>query len=117
MDHCSAIDAVLHKGRNGEIYNIGGNNEEKNIEIVRLILKCLKKPESLITYVKDRPGHDRRYAIDATKTMTELGWQPSVTFETGIQRTIDWYLSNRQWWERIISGEYRKYYEKQYAGR
>ena len=116
-DHCSAIDLVLHKGTVGEIYNIGGNNEKKNIEIVKLILKNLNKPESLIKFVKDRLGHDRRYAIDSTKIQDELGWTPKYTFETGIAETIQWYLDNRQWWERIKSGEYTAYYEKMYKNR
>ena len=116
-DHCSAIDLVLHKGAVGEIYNIGGNNEKKNIEIVKLILKNLNKPESLIKFVKDRLGHDRRYAIDSTKIQDELGWTPKYTFETGIAETIQWYLDNRQWWERIKSGEYMAYYERMYKNR
>ena len=116
-DHCSAIDLVLHKGAVGEIYNIGGNNEKKNIEIVKLILENLNKPESLIQFVKDRLGHDRRYAIDSTKIHDELGWTPKYTFETGIAETIQWYLDNRQWWERIKSGEYMAYYERMYKNR
>lgn len=117
MDHCSAIDLVLHRGKIGEIYNIGGNNEWANVDIVRLILKHLGKPESLIMYVKDRPGHDRRYAIDSTKIQTELGWTPSYTFEQGIGETIDWYLGHENWWKKVISGEYKKYYQKQYEER
>ncbi|MBG9735018.1 dTDP-glucose 4,6-dehydratase [Paenibacillus alvei] len=116
-DHCSAIDLVIHKGCNGEVYNIGGNNERTNIHIVKTILGHLGKPDSLIKYVEDRLGHDRRYGIDATKIVTELGWKPKHTFETGIQETIDWYLNNRSWWERIQSGEYQKFYEKQYGKR
>jgi len=116
-DHCRAIDAVLHNGKLGEVYNIGGHNEKRNIDIVKLILQILGKPESLITFVKDRPGHDRRYAIDASKIERELGWKPQETFETGIEKTIQWYLDNRKWWERIISGEYQKYYELQYEKR
>jgi dTDP-glucose 4,6-dehydratase len=116
-DHCRAIDVVLHNGRVGEVYNIGGQNEKKNIDIVKLILQKLGKPESLIAFVKDRPGHDRRYAIDAGKVERELGWKPQETFETGIEKTIAWYLDNRQWWERILSGEYQKYYELQYEKR
>lgn len=116
-DHCRAIDVVLHQGKVGDVYNIGGHNEKKNIEIVKLILKKLQKPESLITFVKDRPGHDRRYAIDASKIQRELGWTPQETFETGIEKTIDWYLENQNWWQRIISGQYQKYYEQQYANR
>lgn len=116
-DHCSAIDLVLHKGKIGEIYNIGGNNEKKNIEIVKLILQNLNKPESLINFVTDRLGHDRRYAIDSTKIQSGLGWKPKYTFETGIAETIKWYLDNRKWWERIKSGEYMAYYEKMYKNR
>jgi dTDP-glucose 4,6-dehydratase len=116
-DHCSAIDEVLHRGRIGEVYNIGGNNEKANIEIIKLILQNLGKPESLITYVKDRPGHDRRYAIDSSKIQRELGWTPSYTFEQGIADTIDWYVNNQQWWKRIISGEYKAYYQKMYYNR
>lgn len=116
-DHCSAIDLVIHKGCNGEVYNIGGNNERTNIHIVKTILGHLGKPDSLIKYVEDRLGHDRRYGIDATKIVTELGWKPKHTFETGIQETINWYLNNRSWWERIQSGEYQKFYEKQYGKR
>ncbi|MGZ7136179.1 MAG: dTDP-glucose 4,6-dehydratase [Methanobacterium sp.] len=116
-DHCSAIDVVLHNGKVGEIYNIGGNNEKTNIEIVKLILKNLGKDESLIKYVKDRPGHDRRYAIDSTKIQKELKWKPEYTFENGLSETIKWYLDNRSWWERIKSGEYIEYYQKMYGNR
>ncbi|MNW48840.1 dTDP-glucose 4,6-dehydratase 2 [compost metagenome] len=116
-DHCSAIDLVIHKGSNGEVYNIGGNNERTNVHIVKTILEQLGKPESLITYVKDRPGHDRRYGIDPTKTMTELGWKPKHSFETGIKETIAWYLENKDWWTRIQSGAYQEYYAKQYGER
>ncbi len=116
-DHCSALDTVLHTGVFGEVYNIGGNNEKPNIEIVKTILKELQKPESLITYVKDRPGHDRRYAIDASKIKNELGWEPAHTFEKGIVETVRWYVGNRRWWERVMSGEYLKYYETQYSKR
>jgi dTDP-glucose 4,6-dehydratase len=116
-DHCSAIDTVLHRGRIGEVYNIGGNNEKPNIEIVKLILQNLGKPESLITYVEDRLGHDRRYAIDSSKIQNEFGWKPVYTFESGIEETIKWYVDNQQWWKRIISGEYQKYYQKLYGGR
>jgi dTDP-glucose 4,6-dehydratase len=116
-DHCTAIDLVLHRGKVGEIYNIGGNNEKKNIEIVKLILQNLNKPESLIKFVKDRLGHDRRYAIDSTKIKEELNWKPKYTFETGIAETIKWYLDHRKWWERIKSGEYTAYYEKMYGNR
>ena len=116
-DHCTAIDLVLHQGKNGEVYNIGGNNEKKNIEIIKLILENLDKPESLIKYVTDRPGHDRRYAIDSGKIQSELGWKPKYTFETGIAETIQWYLDNREWWEKVKSGEYLDYYQKMYSDR
>lgn len=115
-DHCAAIATVLERGRPGEVYNVGGNNEKTNLELVRLILKELGKPESLIVYVKDRPGHDRRYAIDNTKISTQLGWRPEYTFEAGIRETIRWYLENRAWMERVTSGEYQKYYEAMYRG-
>lgn len=115
-DHCSAIDTIIHKGADGEIYNIGGNNEKANIEIVKLIISTLGKSEDLIKYVKDRPGHDRRYAIDNTKITTELGWEPSYTFEEGIKETIQWYLDNQDWMENIVSGDYMSYYEKMYSG-
>ena len=116
-DHCAAIDLILHKGKVGEVYNVGGHNERTNLEVVKTILKALDKPESLITYVKDRPGHDLRYAIDPQKLETELGWKPTYNFDTGIQQTIEWYLNNKQWWENIISGEYQNYFEKQYGDR
>ncbi|WP_159885957.1 dTDP-glucose 4,6-dehydratase [Paenibacillus puerhi] len=116
-DHCSAIDLVLHKGVSGEVYNIGGNNERTNIHIVQTILKELGKPESLIQYVKDRLGHDRRYGIDAAKITRELGWKPEYHFESGIKATIQWYLDNQDWWQRIRSGDYQAYYEKQYSDR
>ena len=115
-DHCSAIDTVLHKGKDGEVYNIGGNNEKANIEIVKLIIGTLGKTEGLIKYVKDRPGHDRRYAIDNTKITTELGWEPAYTFEQGMKETIQWYLENTKWIENIISGDYANYYDKMYTG-
>ncbi|MCL1998386.1 MAG: dTDP-glucose 4,6-dehydratase [Turicibacter sp.] len=107
-DHCSAIYAVLTKGEIGEVYNIGGNNEKQNIEVVRKILQTLGKPESLIKYVQDRPGHDRRYAIDNGKITAKLGWSPEYSFEQGIEKTLQWYLSNQDWTDRIISGEYRR---------
>lgn len=116
-DHCQAIDLVLHNGRLGEVYNVGGNNERTNIEIVKTILKQLGKPESLMKFVKDRPGHDRRYAIDATKLRTELGWSPKYNFDSGIEMTINWYLNNQEWWENIISGEYQEYVKAQYGDR
>ncbi|MCB1154458.1 GDP-mannose 4,6-dehydratase, partial [bacterium] len=124
-DHASAIEVVLAKGRVGEAYNIGGNNEWPNIEIVKRLAalvdeKTGKAPgtsEALITYVTDRPGHDRRYAIDSTKIRDELGWTPTYTFEAGLPETVDWYLENESWWRRIISGEYRDYYAKMYGER
>ncbi len=116
-DHCKAIDLVIHKGRIGEVYNIGGHNEMKNIDIVKLIVHALGKDESLITYVMDRKGHDLRYAIDPTKIHNELGWLPETKFADGIQKTITWYLENKDWWEPIISGEYTKYYEQMYGNR
>ena len=116
-DHCSAIDLIIHNGRVGEVYNIGGHNEKTNLEVVKEILKQLGKPESLITYVTDRPGHDMRYAIDPTKIVTELGWKPAHDFESGIKYTVQWYLNNRKWWENIINGEYKNYYDKMYSGR
>lgn len=116
-DHCQAIDLVLHKGEPGEVYNVGGNNERTNIEVVNIILSELGKPESLIKFVDDRLGHDRRYAIDATKLRSQLGWNPKYKFEDGIKQTIQWYLNNKDWWENIISGDYQQYYEKQYANR
>lgn len=116
-DHCSAIDLVIHQGKLGEVYNIGGNNERTNLHIVKTILEELGKPESLITYVADRPGHDRRYGIDPTKIMNELGWKPKHNFETGIKETIQWYLSNKEWWTRIQSGAYRDYMTQQYGSR
>lgn len=114
-DHCKAIDLIIHKGRVGEIYNVGGHNEMQNIDIVKLICKELGKSENLITYVTDRKGHDMRYAIDPTKIYNELGWLPETKFEDGIKKTIKWYLDNRGWWEEIIRGEYQKYYEKMYG--
>ena len=114
-DHCSAIYTVLQKGQDGEIYNIGGNNEKANIDIVRLILAELDRPESLIQHVADRPGHDRRYAIDNTKITTQLGWKPSYTFEQGIRETIAWYLEHQEWMEHVTSGEYQAYYKNFYG--
>lgn len=116
-DHCRAIDLIVRKGREGEIYNIGGHNERTNLQVVKTILKELGKPESLITFVTDRPGHDRRYAIDPTKIHSELGWDPTTCFEDGIKRTVKWYLENRPWWEHIVSGEYQEYYRKMYKNR
>lgn len=116
-DHCKAIDMILEKGRIGEVYNIGGHNEKTNLEVVKTVLKILGKSESLIKFVKDRPGHDMRYAIDPTKIKNELGWYPETKFEDGIKKTVDWYLNNRPWWENIRSGDYMKYYEKMYGNR
>ena len=116
-DHCRAIDMIVRGGRDGEVYNVGGHEEKANIDIVKLILKKLNKPESLIEFVKDRPGHDLRYAMNPAKLEKELGWKPSVTFEEGIDKTIAWYLNNKPWWEHIISGEYQKYFDKMYGYR
>ncbi|MFI3163485.1 MAG: dTDP-glucose 4,6-dehydratase [Bacillota bacterium] len=116
-DHCKAIDLIIHKGRVGEVYNIGGHNEMANIDIVKLILKELGKSETLIKYVTDRKGHDMRYAIDPTKIHTELGWLPETKFADGIKKTIDWYLINKKWWQDILSGDYADYYEKMYKSR
>lgn len=116
-DHCYAIDLIIHNGRVGEIYNIGGHNEKTNIYIVKKILELLGKPESLITYVTDRKGHDLRYAIDPTKIHNELGWLPQTKFDDGIVKTVNWYLDNKTWWGNIISGEYQEYYKKMYEGR
>lgn len=113
-DHCAAIDVVLERGVVGEIYNIGGNNEWKNIDLVRLVLRLLNKPESLIRFVKDRPGHDRRYAIDAGKIQRELGWSPRRTFEEGLKETVQWYITHESWWRRVMTGQYMEYYKKQY---
>ncbi len=114
-DHCEAVDVVLRRGRPGEIYNVGGNNEMQNIQIVRLLLELLGKDESQIAFVKDRPGHDRRYAIDATRIRDELGWAPRHRFRDGIRATVDWYLANRAWWEKVRSGAYRDYYDHLYG--
>lgn len=116
-DHCSAIDLVMRLGRAGEVYNVGGHNEYTNIEVVRTILRELKKPESLITYVTDRPGHDMRYAIDPAKIHRELGWLPTTKFQDGMKLTVQWYLENKSWWERILAGEYQNYYEEMYSKR
>ena len=116
LDHCAAIDLVLHKGENGEVYNVGGHNERTNLEIVKTIIAQLGKSEDLIEFVSDRLGHDLRYAIDPTK-LEALGWQPTYNFDTGIEQTIQWYLDNKWWWENIISGEYQEYFEKQYNNR
>lgn len=116
-DHCKAIDLIVRKGRIGEVYNVGGHNEMRNIDIVKLIIHELGKSEDLITYVTDRKGHDLRYAIDPTKIHNELGWLPETKFQDGIKKTIAWYLENRSWWEEIISGEYQNYYEKMYGSR
>ena len=116
-DHCKAIDLIIHKGRVGEVYNIGGHNERTNLEVVKTVIRELGQSEDLITYVTDRPGHDMRYAIDPTKIHEELGWLPETKFDDGIKKTIKWYLDNKKWWENIISGEYQNYYEKQYGNR
>ena len=116
-DHCSAIDLIIHNGRVGEVYNIGGHNEKANIDVVKIIIKELGKSEELITYVTDRKGHDMRYAIDPAKIHAELGWLPATKFDDGIKKTIKWYLDNKPWWENIISGEYKEYYKKMYDGR
>ena len=113
-DHCKAIDLIIHKGKVGEVYNIGGHNEMRNIDIVKLILKELGKDESLINYVADRKGHDMRYAIDPEKIHKDLGWLPETKFHDGIKKTIKWYLENKEWWKEIVSGDYQKYYEKMY---
>ncbi len=116
-DHCSAIDLIIRNGRIGEVYNVGGHNERTNIEVVKTILSELDKPESLIGYVTDRPGHDRRYAIDPEKITGELGWSPATCFDDGIHKTVQWYLNNRSWWENILSGDYQSYYTKMYGNR
>ena len=116
-DHCNAIDLIVRKGRDGEVYNVGGHNEKTNLEVVKTILKALNKPETLITYVKDRPGHDLRYAMDPTKIETELGWKPEYTFDTGIQETIKWNLENQEWINHVESGEYLNWMERYYESR
>lgn len=116
-DHCSAVDSIIHEGRIGEVYNIGGHNERSNLEVVRAILRELDKPESMIEYVTDRPGHDMRYAIDPSKIKVELGWEPATAFDEGIKKTVSWYLDNRDWWEHIVKGEYQDYYDRMYKRR
>lgn len=116
-DHCAAIDCILQRGRVGEVYNVGGHNEMRNIDIVKLICRELNKPESLITFVADRKGHDMRYAIDPAKIHSELGWLPKTKFQDGIKKTIQWYLDNKDWWQEIISGDYQNYYARMYGGR
>ena len=116
-DHCAAIDLVMRKGREGEVYNVGGHNERTNLEVVKTVLRELGKPESLITFVTDRPGHDRRYAIDPGKIHAELGWLPRTSFDDGIRQTVRWYLDNRTWWEHILAGEYQHYYQTMYGNR
>ena len=116
-DHCAALLAALERGKAGEVYNVGSDNEWPNLQIVQQLLRILGKPESMIEYVKDRPGHDRRYAIEARKARSELGWAPRIPFADGLQRTVDWYVANRTWWDRVRSGEYRVYYEKNYGAR
>jgi dTDP-glucose 4,6-dehydratase len=116
-DHCAALLAAVERGRAGEIYNVGSDNEWPNLQIVQQLLRILRKPESMIEHVKDRPGHDRRYAIEARKARSELGWAPRIPFVDGLQRTVDWYVANRTWWDRVRSGEYRAYYEKNYGAR
>ena len=115
QDHCEAIEAVLLRGEDGEVYNVGGNNERANIDIVRLIIRTLGRSESLISHVKDRPGHDRRYAIDNTKITSQLGWQPRIRFEEGMADTIRWYLDHQDWVRRVMSGEYQQYYDRMYG--
>lgn len=114
-DHNRGVEAVLEKGIPGNVYNIGAGREMKNLEIIKLILSILGKSENLIEFVADRPGHDRRYAIDSSKIQTELGWKPVLDFDVAIRKTVEWYLENRNWWEHIISGQYRSYYELQYG--
>lgn len=116
-DHCSAIDLIIRKGKAGDLFNIGGHNEKRNIDVVKIILKALDKPESLIEHVTDRKGHDRRYAIDPTKIKNELGWSPKINFDDGIKKTINWYLTHKEWWEHIISGDYQEYYKTMYGNR
>jgi dTDP-glucose 4,6-dehydratase len=116
-DHCRALDVVLHHGREGEVYNVGGQNERPNLSVAKTILDRLGKPHSLIRYVTDRPGHDRRYAIDFSKIERELGWRPSISFEEGIRRTVEWYQTHQEWWRKIKTGEYLDYYDRMYGNR
>jgi dTDP-glucose 4,6-dehydratase len=116
-DHCKAIDLIIHNGKPGEVYNVGGHNEKTNLEVVETILNALNKPKSLIKFVTDRPGHDLRYAIDPEKITKELGWEPEYDFDSGIAMTIKWYLENEEWWKRIISGEYQDYFDEMYKER
>jgi dTDP-glucose 4,6-dehydratase len=116
-DHCAALLAALERGKAGEVYNVGSDNEWPNLQIVQQLLRILRRPESMIEYVKDRPGHDRRYAIEARKAHADLAWAPRIAFADGLQRTVDWYVANRTWWDRVRSGEYRAYYEKNYGAR
>ena len=117
VDHCRAIDAILHTGNAGEVYNIGADSERHNIDIVKYILYRLDKPKSLIRFVEDRPGHDRRYAMDYSKLHRDLGWEPSMSFEEGMNQTISWYIEHESWWQRIKTGEYLTYYEEWYGNR
>ncbi|HEY6435129.1 MAG TPA: GDP-mannose 4,6-dehydratase, partial [Ignavibacteriaceae bacterium] len=117
IDHNKAVELVLEKGKTGEIYNIGANAEKPNIEIVKLILNQVRKSEGLIEYVKDRPGHDRRYAINSSKIKNELGWQVEYSFEDAVKKTVNWFIENEKWWKEIISGEYQNYYKLQYSSR
>jgi dTDP-glucose 4,6-dehydratase len=116
-DHCRALDTVLHHGKEGEVYNVGGRSELSNLLVVKAILDHLGKPHSLIRFVKDRPGHDRRYAMDVSKITRDLGWKPSISFEEGICRTIEWYQTHGEWWRKIKTGEYLEYYERMYGNR
>lgn len=116
-DHCAAIDRILRNGTIGEVYNVGGHNERTNLQVIRVILRELGKPESLITFVADRKGHDRRYAIDPSKIHSQLGWLPETAFDEGIRKTVRWYVEHQEWWEHIINGEYRDYYDRMYSNR
>jgi dTDP-glucose 4,6-dehydratase len=113
-DHCSAIDLVMRKSKPGEIYNVGGNNELKNIEVVKKLLRIMNKSDNLIEYVKDRPGHDLRYAIDSSKLQRDFNWMPTISFDEGLMNTVEWYLTNKDWWKKILSGEYKDYYDEHY---